>query len=525
MTKLLRKVYIVGAGPGSKEYLTVKAHSLITQAEVLIYDALVDDSILKLAPENCLKIEMGKRGGKPSMSQSEINSLLVEKCGLGKQVIRLKGGDPFIFGRAASEIQALIEAGCEFEVVPGISSVLAAPLLANIPLTDAVMSRAFVVLTAHDIEALDWERISQIETLVILMGARNLDEIVRQLLRHKRTSQTPVAIIQNCATPEQQIWVGSLGDIVQKTYTEYLSPCVIIVGEVVRLRDYLKSPNNMVRENSVAKTEIAPLANKTVLVTRAAGQSSKFSDRLQKAGAKVIEMPALVITPPSSWHDLDVAINNIDSFDWLILTSTNGVDYFFERLAEKGKDSRALSGVKIAVVGKKTSGSLNARGLKADFIPPNFVADSLVVNFPENLSGKKVLFPRVETGGREVLVNELSSKGAEVIEVAAYESSCPENILPEALLALQNRQIDIMTFASSKTVRNFCYLTTENKDNLPQDWLENICIASIGPQTSQSCQSLLGRVDVEAQEYTLDGLTEAIIKWVGIQSQKSKVKS
>ena len=505
------KVYIIGAGPGNKEYLTVKAHSLITQAEVLIYDALVNYSILELAPENCLKIEMGKRGGKPSMSQSEINSLLVEKYHLGKQVIRLKGGDPFIFGRAAPEIQALIKAGCEFEIVPGISSALAAPLLANIPLTDAIMSRAFVILTAHDIKVLDWKTISQIETLVILMGAKNLSEIVHQLLKHQRTPQTPVAIIQNCATPQQQIWISSLRDIAKQTYTEYLSPCVIIVGEVIRLRDYLQYPNNMIKEKSETKAKIAPLANKTILVTRSASQSNKFSELLKKQGAKVIEMPALVITPPSSWHDLDQAITNINSFDWLILTSTNGVDYFLERLAQKGKDSRALAGVKIAVVGKKTAESLKTCGLVPDFIPPNFFADSLVANFPEKLTGKKILFPRVETGGREVLVKELNSQDAEVIEVAAYESRCPENIVPEALLALQNHHIDIITFASSKTVKNFCYLIGENKDKLPEDFLENICIASIGPQTSQSCHSLLGRVDVEAQEYTLDGLIEAII--------------
>ena len=518
MNKLPGKVYIVGAGPGNKEYLTVRANSLISSAEVLIYDALVDDSILQIAPVNCLKIEMGKRGGKASMPQSEINNLLVAKCQLGKQVVRLKGGDPFIFGRASTEIQALIQAGCEFEVVPGISSAFAAPLLAGIPLTDTVMSRAFLVLTAHNIEALDWQQISQIETLVILMGARNLSEIVRQLLKHKRTPQTPVAIIQNCGTPKQQTWIGNLDDIVQQTHAEYLSPCVIIVGEVVRLRDYLQYPNNMIREKSEETTiNLSPLANKTILVTRSAGQSSKFSDRLQKVGAKVIEMPALVITPPSSWHDLDLAITNLNSFHWLILTSTNGVDYFWERLAEKGKDSRALAGVKIAVVGKKTAENLQNRGLDPDFIPPNFVADSLVENFPEKLREKKVLFPRVETGGREVLVNELTAQGAEVKEVAAYESSCPESIVPEALLALQNRQVDIITFASSKTVRNFCYLMAENKQELPEDWLEDICIASIGPQTSQSCQSLLGRVDVEAKEYTLDGLTEAIIEWVGVE--------
>ena len=234
------KVYILGAGPGGVEYMTVRSHSLLTQAEIVIYDALVDDSILELAPENSEKISVGKRGGQPSKSQSEINRLLVEKCNLGKEIVRLKGGDPFIFGRTASEIQALKAAGCDFEVIPGISSALAGPLLAAIPLTDPVMSRYFAVLTAHDPEALDWEIISQMETLVILMGTSNLREIVRQLLRHERTPQTPVAIIRNCATIQQKIWVGNLGNIVDITAGEFLSPAVIIVGEVVRLRDYLQ---------------------------------------------------------------------------------------------------------------------------------------------------------------------------------------------------------------------------------------------------------------------------------------------
>lgn len=255
-----------------------------------------------------------------------------------------------------------------------------------------------------------------------------------------------------------------------------------------------------------------PLSGKTILITRAAGQSSKFSDRLQKEGAKVIEMPALVITPPSTWEPLDNAISHISTFDWLILTSSNGVDYFLERLIAKGKDSRALAGLKIAVVGKKTAESLKKRALEPDFIPKNFVADSLVANFPGNIAGSKILFPRVETGGRDVLVKELTEKGAEVTEVPAYESGCPAEIAEDALAALQQKTLDVITFASSKTVKNFCQLVESNKQQLPQDFLERICIASIGPQTSESCQSLLGRVDVEAKEYTLDGLTEAIIQ-------------
>jgi uroporphyrinogen III methyltransferase/synthase len=255
---------------------------------------------------------------------------------------------------------------------------------------------------------------------------------------------------------------------------------------------------------------VQPLAGTTILVTRSVGQSSQFNEMLQQVGATVIEMPTLEIGPPASWEALDGAIARLSDFDWLILTSTNGVDYFFERLLAQGKDASALGNLKIAVVGKKTAMSLQQHQVQANFIPPNFVADSLVEHFPEPLSGKKILFPRVETGGREVLVKELSLQGAVVTEVAAYESRCPQAIAPAALEALQHRQIDVVTFASSKTVKNFCQLVGTT---LANDSLQQVCIASIGPQTSETCQQLLGRVDVEAQEYTLEGLMQAIAQW------------
>ncbi|HBW57175.1 MAG TPA: uroporphyrinogen-III synthase [Oscillatoriales bacterium UBA8482] len=256
-----------------------------------------------------------------------------------------------------------------------------------------------------------------------------------------------------------------------------------------------------------------PLFGKTILVTRSIEQSSLQSDLLKAQGAIVIEMPALVITPPSSWESLDQAIVQLEnSFDWLILTSSNGVEYFFNRLIALGKDTRSLNQIKIAVVGKKTAASLQELCLKPDFIPPDFIADSLVEHFPESLAGKRILFPRVETGGREILVQELTAKGAIITEVSAYESGCPERISPEVLEALQTKKIDVITFASSKTVKNFCQLIqTLPEQSLTPDYLDTICIASIGPQTSKSCQSLLGRVDIEAREYTLEGLTQAII--------------
>lgn len=257
-----------------------------------------------------------------------------------------------------------------------------------------------------------------------------------------------------------------------------------------------------------------PLVGKTVLVTRSVGQSSQFTQLLQQQGAGVVEMPALEIVPPSSWAALDQAIAQLHEFDWLILTSTNGVDYFFARLALSTQASQALASVKIAVVGQKTAARLRQQGREPDFIPPNFVADSLVETFPESdrLSGVKILFPRVETGGRDVLVQEFASKGAIVTEVAAYQSCCAQTLPDEVLLTLQQGKIDVITFASSKTVQCFWQLIQANHGLISPP----ICIASIGPQTSTACQRWLGRVDVEAEEYTLEGLTHAIADWATI---------
>ena len=233
------KVYLVGAGPGDVAYLTVKAYRLLQTAQVLVYDALVDSHLLDCVPGNCLKIDVGKRGGQPSTSQTEINDLLVKYCLEGKQVIRLKSGDPFIFGRCLLEIAALKTAGCDLEISPGISSALAAPLLAGIPLTDNVLSRCFAVCTAHEPDTLNWEALASLETLVILMGGKNLPEIIHQMIKYGKSYSTPIAIIRWAGTPNQQIWTGELENILQQTAGLSLSPAVIVIGEVVRLRDYL----------------------------------------------------------------------------------------------------------------------------------------------------------------------------------------------------------------------------------------------------------------------------------------------
>ncbi|NEQ51091.1 MAG: uroporphyrinogen-III C-methyltransferase [Leptolyngbya sp. SIO3F4] len=500
------KIYILGAGPGNIDYLTVRGQHILHQADCLIYDALVDSRLLSEIPSTCETIQVGKRGGQPSTPQTEINQLLITHCQQGQQVVRLKSGDPFIFGRAASEIQALKAANCDFEVIPGVSSALAAPLLSAIPLTDPAFSHGFGVFTAHNLQNLDWATLANLETLVLLMGGRHLGEICHQLQSHGRHEDTPVAVIQWASQPEQRLWQGTLITIAQITKGQQLSPCIIVIGEVVRLRDFLSPP-------LLSQTTLHPLANKTILVTRATGQSSAFTTLLNHQGATVIDMPALEIRPPSSWTALDQALAHLQTFDWLVLTSANAVNFFLDRLLNQGHDLRQLAQLKLAVVGKKTAKILAERGLNADFIPNNYVADALVESFPVPLSGLQVLFPRVETGGRDVLVKEFSAQGATVTEVAAYESGCPAAMPAAAIAALQQKQVDAITFASSKTVRHFKQLITGQFGEVWQDLLEGVAIASIGPQTTKTCLEDLGRVDIEATTYTLEGLTDAIVKW------------
>lgn len=508
----LGTVYIVGAGPGRMDYLTLRGSALLRRADCLVHDALVDSDLVSLLPPHCEVFEVGKRGGQPSTPQAEINQLLVRLCQGGRQVVRLKSGDPFIFGRTTAEIQALREAGCPFEVVPGISSALAAPLLAGIPLTDPVWSHSFGVVTAHDPDLLDWPALAALHTLVVLMGSQHLDEIIHRLQNNGCRGDMPVAIIRWGGHDQQQIWEGTLLSIRQVVKGETLSPCVMVFGEVVKLRPYLTSPS------TPSPSTPLPLRAKTILITRAAGQSSQFAELLIAQGAQVVELPALEIRPPASWDGVDEAIAELASFNWLILTSANAVHFFLDRLLELGQDLRSLSALKIAVVGTKTAAELKQRGLLPDFVPPDFVADSLISHFPEAVAGQRILFPRVESGGREILVQEFSAAGAEVVEVAAYESGCP--LVPDerAIQAIRQRQIDVITFASSKTVVHTAQLLEQG---LGADWrgyLHGVAVASIGPKTSDTCREHLGRVDIEPAEYTLDALTEAIAAWASASS-------
>lgn len=496
-------VYIVGAGPAGEDYLTCRGRQLLQQAETLVHDALVDSSLLSLLPPSCQVFEVGKRGGQASFSQTAINDLLVDLCRQGRRVVRLKSGDPFIFGRTTAEIQALQEAGYPFEVVPGVSSALAAPLLAGIPLTDPVWSHGFGVVSAHDPDLLDWAGLARLPTLVVLMGSQHLEEILQRLQHQGCRGDWPVAVIRWAGQTQQQVWEGTLVSIRQITRGQALAPCVMVFGEVVKLRHYLLA----------ADPASLPLRGKTVLITRAAGQSSSFAQLLMAAGAQVLELPALEIRPPSSWQGADRAIADLTQYDWLILTSANAVQGFLDRLLSQGKDLRALAHLQLAVVGNKTAAVLEQRGLRPDLIPPEFVADALLRHFPKPVAGQRLLFPRVESGGRDVLVQGFTAQGATVTEVAVYESGCPLAPDPTALAALAAGRVDVISFASSKTVTHTGQLLHQG---LGADWrnhLQGVAIAAIGPQTAATCDQILGRVDIQPQDYTLEALTEALILW------------
>ncbi|MFT0745584.1 uroporphyrinogen-III C-methyltransferase [Synechococcus sp. RC10B2] len=495
------KVYLVGAGLGGRAGLTQGALEILRRAEAVWVDELVDERLLaELSPQ----AQVWRRSGEAGLQEGI--RWLIQRCREGKQVVHLKSGDPLIFGRAREEVQALREAGCPFEIWPGLSSALAGPLWAGIPLTDKHLSRAFAVLTAHELEALPWGALAQLDTLVILMGSRQRQQIAAQLMAAGIPPQRAVALIWGAGQAEQQVWVGTLAELQQGEGPEAGEklPGLLVVGEVVRLRQEFGP-------GIPPLPPPAPLAGKTVLVTRAEGQSPALRELLQAQGARVLEMPALVIQPPSSWDPLDAAIANLEKFDWLLLTSANGVQAFFERLQQQGRDSRALHSLQVAVVGSKTAAVLAQYGIRPDLMPSEFVAEALLPIWPEPVQGQRILFPRVESGGREELVQGLRQRGAEVVEVAAYQSTCPAAADPQVLEALKTRQVDILTFASSKTVQHFAHLLRQAGLG-PEVWDPPVQIAAIGPKTAETCKKVLGRVDVVAQEYTLEGLLGSLLR-------------
>lgn len=498
-------VYLVGAGPGDPGLITVKGLECIKKAEVLVYDRLASKRLLSYAPKDCEMIYVGKLPDRHTLQQEEINQLLVDKGLEGKVVTRLKGGDPYVYGRGGEEGELLRENNVPFEVVPGITSAIAVPAYAGIPVTHRDCTSSFAVITGHEDptkteSSIHWDKISTgIGTLVFLMGVGNLPSITQNLMENGRSADTPVALIRWGTRPEQRVLTGTLFDIVQKVKDAgFTSPAIIIVGEVVKLRDTL------------TWFEQKPFFGKRVVVTRSREQASDLSRRIEEMGGEAWEFPAIEIDHPEDYGPMDEAINQLDTYNWLIFTSVNGVDYFFNRLRHHERDIRDLKGAKICAIGPKTKERLEDMCLNVDFVPSEYVAEAVIdVLRGKLLPGDKVLMPRADIA-RAILPDTLRDEmQADVTNVVAYRTvrgGGDATLLKELL---EEKMIHYVTFTSSSTVKNFVEIL--NADNL-HDLLKDVKLVSIGPITSQSAKDLGLKIDIEADEYTIDGLVEALKK-------------
>ena len=490
-------VYLIGAGPGDAGLLTVKAREILEVAEVVIYDRLADEKILNYVPATAEKIYVGKSAGRHTLRQEEINKLLVEKAASKNIVVRLKGGDPFVFGRGGEEALTLRENNIDFEIISGVTSAVAVPAYAGIPVTHRGVATSFAVVTGHEDPAkvessINWEKISTaVDTLIFLMGIANLPQITAKLIEHGRAKNTPAAVIRNGTKNSQQVLISTLEKISAEVAEKNIQPpAIFIVGEVVNLRENLKWFDTKI------------LFGKKIVVTRTRQQASKLSMQLENLGAEVLEFPTIKIAAPSdNFKSLDAAISNIKNFAWIIFTSANGVENFFERLKLFKLDARALSNSKIAVIGSATAEKLSSYGIIADIIPEKFCAESLIDALKNSVAGKNILIARAEVA-REILPRELENFGANVTIAAAYK------IVPADAEKINFAEVDLVTFTSSSTVENFVKAAGI-------EILQKIKSAAIGPITAQTLKNFGVTADIVAKEFTIAGLVDAIKNFYG----------
>ncbi|HTV53344.1 MAG TPA: uroporphyrinogen-III C-methyltransferase [Terriglobia bacterium] len=493
------KVYLVGAGPGDPGLLTLRGKTLLERADCVIYDFLANEELLKYTPALCERIFVGKRAGTHTLSQEQINGLLAEKSRQGDTVVRLKGGDPFTFGRGGEEAAALREAGIPFEIVPGISSGIAVPAYAGIPVTHRKVSASvsFVSIRAEPSAETNGSDPIPVfpnsDTTVFLMGTRSLASITSALLKQGRSSSTPVAVIRWGTLPYQETTVGTLGDIVSKT-RGVAPPTIVVVGEVVNLRNQLRWYEHL------------PLFGKRIVITRPREQAEPLREALAERGALPIEMPMIEIRDPDSWGPLDDAIRRLEQFDYLLVTSVNGARKFLARLAASGRDVRDLKGIEIGAIGPATAAELARSGLRADFVPAEYRAEGLVEILSEReLQGKSFLIPRARVA-RDLVPRALRERGARVEVIEAYRTEMP-SLQPEEVHGRLTPIPDVITFTSSSTATNFSelHLSPELRQKLAQ-----AKIASIGPVTSETLRRLGMATDIEAKESTAPALISAI---------------
>jgi len=495
-------VYLIGAGPGDPGLITIKGKQRIEQADVVVYDYLANPKLLQYARPGAEMIYVGKMGGNHTLTQDKINELIVDRCGKGLKVARLKGGDPFIFGRGGEEAEKLVGAGLKYEVVPGVTAAVSAAAYSGIPLTHRDHTATVAFITGHEDPAkvesnIYWDKISTgIGTLVFFMGIKNLPNIVGNLIKHGRAPKTPVAVIRWGTRPDQRTVTGTLDTIVDVVKESGITPpAITVVGEVVDCKKTLDW------------FEKKPLFGKKIVVTRAREQASDFASRLAESGAEVIEFPTIETVEPESWDNLDAAMGKIESFDWIVFTSVNGVGFFLRRLKEKGMDIRDLKGLKVLTIGPKTADAVEKLGINVDFVPKEYRAESIIEGMgAENISGKKIFIPRAKVA-REVLPETLMKLGAEVTVAECYVTVRPESRKEEVRKYFEDGLVDAVTFTSSSTVENFMDMWGEEEG---LRLMEGVTTASIGPITSETARKLGLNPQIEPSEFTTGALADAI---------------
>ncbi len=490
--------YLVGAGPGDPLLLTLKGRACLARADVVVYDYLSNPELLRHAPAQASTIYAGKKAGQHTLTQEEINALLVEHTQAGKVVVRLKGGDPFIFGRGGEEAEALVAAGCAFEIVPGISSAIGGPAYAGIPVTHRAHNTMLTLFTGHEdptkgVQGLDYAAVARAPgTKVMLMGVERLSPITEGLLREGMATETPVALIRWATTGAQETLTGTLATIATKaTEAGFKAPAVAVFGDVVSLRGTLNW------------FETKPLFGKSIAVTRTRQQAGELVEALRSLGADAYELPTIRIEPAPDKRAFYELVVDAHSYDWLIFTSPNGVDAFFKAFFELYRDAREIGGVRIAAIGPATAARVNAFHLAVDIQPEKYVAEEIVAALCKETSVEnvKILLARAE-GAREVLATELTRLGAIVDEAVAYRTVPETEDVSGGIARYRERGADIVTFTSSSTAENFHAL------GLPVP--AGVLYASIGPVTSKTMHRLGFEVGIEAERHDIPGLVEAI---------------
>lgn len=498
------KVFLVGAGPGDPGLITVRGHQLIESADAVVYDALANIALLPPGARETGRPELyyvGKRGGAAgSVTQTEINELLVRLAREGKRVVRLKGGDPFVFGRGSEEVQVLNDASVAFEVVPGVTAGIAAATYAGIPVTHRGLSTSVTFVTGHEDPSkpstqTNWTALARSGgTIVLYMGVKTLRRIADALIAGGMPPEIPAAAIQWGTLPRQRTVVATLDTIAQKAEEKNVTaPVITVIGWPVVLRDEL------------SWFERRPLFGKRIVVTRSTQQAPVLSEKLRELGADVIEMPATQIAR-LDLAPLREAIDTLGDFDWLIFTSQNAVAIFWEQLLGAGRDARALAGLKIAAVGPTTAGALLEHGITVDLIPQRFVAEGLLEMMRErnDVSGATVLYITAE-GARDILADGLAAAGADVRVIEAYRSIRDGHGAEKLSRAIEAGKVDLVTFTSASAVKSYV-------DSVGEELASRVPAASIGPQTSQAVKDKGIELKYEAQESTIDGLVAAVMR-------------